>query len=102
MRLSLVHSVALRKPSKCRPIPESFSINAPVAAQSCVPKRGNAVSIVHTPINTVRQSRRKSLMERMLELHKRSLHTLLEKEFMQPVLGRTPRIKDRVHGWEDR
>ena len=41
-------------------------------------------------------------MERMLELHKRSLHTLLEKEFMQPVLGRTPRIKDRVHGWEDR
>ncbi len=87
MLLSLVRNVALRKPSKCRLIHESFSINAPVAAQSCVPKKGIVVSIAHIQINTARQSRRKKL-----ELHKQSPRTPGEKESLAREIESTDRM----------
>ncbi len=47
--------------SKCRLIPESFSANVPVAAQSFAPKKGIVVSVAHMLINTVRRNSRNSL-----------------------------------------
>ena len=50
---SPVRSAGLPKPSKCRPILESFYISAPVAARYFILKQGFAVSIVPMQTNTV-------------------------------------------------
>ena len=51
--------MGLKNKRQCRPILESFYINAPVAAQSFIPRQELAVRIVPIQINTVHPNRGK-------------------------------------------
>jgi hypothetical protein len=55
------------------------------------------------PPNTVWHAKLVSLVESLLELHKRSPRTPQEQKMVKRVLGRVPRMQDRAYGgWEGR
>jgi hypothetical protein len=64
----LVRNAVLQKPSKCRPIPESFFISVPVAAQCFTPRQGIAVPFVRTQTNIVHPNRGKKMNLTQLEI----------------------------------
>ena len=57
MSLSLVRNVDLPNKSRCRLIPESFSISAPVAVQFYDPWKEFVVFTAHFQISIAHQSR---------------------------------------------
>ena len=77
MPQSYVHNAGLPDKSKCRRLPEWWSINAPVVVRSFVPSRAYVVSIAHSQISIAHQSRRNSLVERDIESTDRQIDNLV-------------------------
>ena len=97
MQSSLVHNAGLLRESKCRPIRESFTMNAPVVGQCFVRYSANAVCFVHFQIGIVPQNSVKSRQRVTLKAKSRNgqIDTLVRE-----LYGLTPEEIRIVEGKE--